>query len=127
MMGDYVLTLEDTQQGVEFPDVIARRYGTIDPGGLKEAENYHGSIANGHAFPYRSLLPRQVDGLLLAGRCASMTHVAATVCKSMGNMMALGQAAGIAAALSAAQNILPRDLDVRLIQDILRQWQVDQF
>lgn len=127
VMGDYVLTLDDTQKGVEFPDVIARRYGTIDPGGLKEAKNYHGSIANGHAFPYRSLLPRQVDGLLLAGRCASMTHVAATVCKSMGNMMALGQAAGIAAALSAAQNTLPRDLEVRQIQDILHQWQVDQF
>ena len=120
ILGDYVMTLEDSQTGKEFEDVVARRYGTIDPGGLSEDKNYHGSIVNGHAYPYRCMLPKGVDGLLVAGRCASLTHLGLTVCKSMGNMMGIGQAAGVAAALSAKENVLPRELDVHEIQDTLR-------
>jgi hypothetical protein len=104
--------------------VVARRYGTIDPGGLQEDQNYHGSIKNGHAYPYRCLLPKGVDGLLVAGRCASLTHLGLTVCKSMGNMMGVGQAAGVAAALSAQAGVLPRDLDVHLVQARLREMKV---
>lgn len=121
IVGDYVMTIEDSQEGKEFDDVIARRYGTIDPGGLQEDKNYHGSIKNGHAYPYRCLLPKGVDGLLVAGRCASLTHLGLTVCKSMGNMMGIGQAAGVAAALSAKAGILPRELDVHLIQNRLKE------
>uniref|UniRef100_S0DG78 FAD-dependent oxidoreductase n=1 Tax=termite gut metagenome TaxID=433724 RepID=S0DG78_9ZZZZ len=123
--GEYILTLEDAQQGREFEDIVARRYGTIDPGGLKEDKNYHGSIQNGHAYPYRCMLPKQVDGLLAAGRCASLTHLGLTVCKSMGNMMEIGQAAGTASALCAKNNILPRNIDVSLIQKRLREMNVN--
>ena len=124
ILGDYLMTLEDSQEGKEFDDVVARRYGTIDPGGLKEDKEYHGSIRSGHAYPYRCLLPKGVDGLLVAGRCASLTHLGLTVCKSMGNMMGVGQAAGVAAALAAQKGILPRELDYRLIQDQLREMKV---
>jgi hypothetical protein len=124
IVGDYVMTMEDAQEGKEFDDIVARRYGTIDPGGLKEARDYHGTIQNGHAYPYRCLLPKGIDGLLVAGRCASLTHLGLTVCKSMGNMMGVGQAAGVAAALSAKANILPRDLDYHLIQDTLKEMNV---
>lgn len=55
--GEYVLTLEDSQEGKHFDDVVAKRYGTIDPGGLKEDKDYHGSIKNGHDYPYRCMLP----------------------------------------------------------------------
>lgn len=120
IVGDYVLTLEDSQSGREFEDIVARRYGTIDPGGLKEDKNYHGSIVNGHAYPYRAMLPKGIEGLLVAGRCASLTHLGLTVCKSMGNMMAIGQAAGVAAALAAQEGITPRELEVRKIQEQLR-------
>jgi len=124
IIGDYVMTLEDAQEGREFDDVVARRYGTIDPGGLKEERDYHGTIKSGHAYPYRCMLPKGIDGLLVAGRCASLTHLGLTVCKSMGNMMGIGQAAGVAAALSAERNILPRDLDYRLIQERLKEMNV---
>jgi hypothetical protein len=60
IVGDYIMTLEDAQEGKEFDDVVARRYGTIDPGGLKEDRDYHGTIKNGHAYPYRCMLPRSV-------------------------------------------------------------------
>jgi hypothetical protein len=123
--GEYALTLEDSQQGKEFKDRVARRYGTIDPGGLQEDKDYHGSIKNGHDYPYRCLLPKKIDYLLAAGRCASLTHLGLTTCKSMGNMMAIGQAAGVAAALSVKENIAPRNLDVGKIQQSLREMKVD--
>jgi hypothetical protein len=114
------MTLEDAIAGTEFDDVIARRYGAVDPGGLNEGRDLRTAMKSGHAYPYRSLLPLLVDNLLAAGRCSSATHLGLTAGKSMGNMMALGQAAGVAAALSVENGILPRDLDVRLVQKRLR-------
>jgi len=120
IVGEYVMTLEDAVAGTEFPDVVARRYGAVDPGGLDEGRDLRTAMKSGHAFPYRSLLPLQIDNLLAAGRCSSFTHLGLTAGKSMGNMMAIGQAAGVAAALAARQDMRPRDLDVRSIQDVLR-------
>ena len=78
-----------------------------------------------HDVPYRSLLPEKVDGLLAAGRCISATHVAASAGKSMGNCMATGHAAGLAAALSVERGCLPRELPVTVLQDALRRDGVD--
>ncbi len=115
--GDYVLTIEDCCRGVEFDDVVARRYGAFDPAGADPVEGI--DMVSGHAYPYRCMLPRGIEGLLVAGRCGSTTHLAQAAGKSMGNMMDLGQAAGVAAALAAKQGKLPRQLDVRDIQDAL--------
>jgi hypothetical protein len=123
--GEYVMTLEDAQEGREFPDVVALRYGTIDPGGLREDKNHHGSIKNGHQYPYRCMLPREVDPLLVAGRCASLTHLGLATGKSMGNMMAIGQAAGVAAALCAEERTLPRRIDTAKIQKRLWEMKVE--
>lgn len=119
IVGEYVLTKEDACNGTEFPDVVARRYGAIDPGGLKEDKDYHKAMKSGHAYPYRSMLPKKVENLLVAGRCGSTTHLGQAAGKSMGNMMDLGQAAGVAAALCAARDVAPRALDFRLVQDAL--------
>ena len=123
--GEYTLTLEDSQQDRKFDDVVARRYGTIDPGGLKEHKDYSGSIKDGHDYPYRCMVPKKVEDLLVAGRCASLTHLGLTTCKSMGNMMGIGQAAGVAAALSVKENTAPRRLEPRKIQARLREMKVD--
>jgi hypothetical protein len=123
--GEYVLTLEDAQRGTSFTDTVARRYGTIDPGGLREEKNYHGSIKNGHEYPYRCMLPKEVDPLLVAGRCASLSHLGLAACKSMGNMMAVGQAAGTAAALCAEEGKPPRNIEVEKIQRRLRDMGVE--
>ena len=58
-----------------------------------------------HDVPYRALLPATVDGLLTAGRSISATHVAMAAGKSMGNCVATGHAAGLAAALAAKKGI----------------------
>ena len=115
IVGEYVLTVEDARTGAEFEDVVARKYGAIDANQL-----YIGEMHSGFAYPYRSLLPIRVENLLAAGRCGSATFLGHAAGKSMGNMMALGQAAGTAAALCAAQGITPRALDVRQLQAVLR-------
>jgi hypothetical protein len=117
--GEYVLTEEDSMNGRKFDDVIAWRSGWLDIGFTRLAQ------MKIHQVPYRSIVPDQIDGLLAAGRCISADHAAAAAGKSMGNCMATGHAAGIAAALSSKEKKTPRELDVKKIQDILRKDGVD--
>jgi hypothetical protein len=115
IVGEYVLTVEDARTGPEFKDVVARKYGAIDANQL-----YIGEMQSGFSYPYRSLLPKGVENLIVAGRCGSATFLGHAAGKSMGNMMALGQAAGVAAALCSARGVQPRQLEVKQLQDALR-------
>ncbi len=115
LVGEYVLTVEDARTGPEFEDVVARKYGAIDANQL-----FIGEMRSGFAYPYRSLLPKGIENLLVAGRCGSATFLGHAAGKSMGNMMALGQAAGVAAALCSAEGVTPRQLDVSRLQQVLR-------
>jgi succinate dehydrogenase/fumarate reductase flavoprotein subunit len=115
--GLYIITEEDALSGRTFDDAIAWRSGFLDPGGQKGAKF---TRMKTHDVPYRAILPEKLDGLLMAGRCISATHVGAAAGKSMGNCMATGHAAGLAAAMAAKKGILPRDLKVRELQDRLR-------
>jgi len=65
-----------------------------------------------YGIPYRSLLPVGVEGLVVSGRCFSATHDAHASARSMGTCMAMGQAAGTAAALAAERDTTPRELPV---------------
>jgi hypothetical protein len=71
-------------------------------------------------IPYRTLLPQQVEGLLVAGRCFSATHDAHASCRSMAQTMAMGQAAGAAAAQAVQHDTLPTELHVPALQETLR-------
>jgi hypothetical protein len=115
IVGEYVLTVEDARTGPEFADVIARKYGAIDANQL-----YVGEMKSGFAYPYRSLLPKRVENLLVAGRCGSATFLGHAAGKSMGNMMALGQAAGAAAALCSTRSVTPREIPVAEVQAALK-------
>ena len=117
--GLYILTEEDAAKGSTFPDTIGWRSGYLDLMGYKYTK------MRIHDVPYRALLPVKVDGLLCAGRCISATHVGMAAGKSMGNCVATGHAAGLAAALSTKQGILPRELKVIELQDALRRDEVD--
>lgn len=116
LVGEYVLTVEDARTAPAFEDVVARKYGAIDANQL-----FIGEMASGFGYPYRSLLPKEIDNLLVAGRCGSATFLGHAAGKSMGNMMEVGQAAGVAAALSSAHDVTPRALDVKLLQQTLRE------
>ena len=117
--GQYVLTEEDAASGRTFEDVVAWRSGYLDLMGYKFTD------MKVHDVPYRAILPEKVDGLLTAGRCISATHMAMAAGKSMGNCMATGHAAGLAAAIAAKRGIVPREVRVAEIQDALRKDGVD--
>lgn len=72
-----------------------------------------------YTIPYGCLVPEKLDGLLLAGRNISGTHKAHSNYRVMPICANMGQAAGIAAALCAKADILPRDLDVKPLQKLL--------
>ncbi|MFW6286972.1 MAG: FAD-dependent oxidoreductase, partial [Candidatus Sumerlaeota bacterium] len=122
IVGDYVFSEKDATEGTKFEDAIVRRYGErIDSQNLEISKN----MVSGHQLPYRCLLPRGIEGLLVAGRCASYDQVALTAGRSMGNMMALGQSAGVAAGLAALEKVTPRNLDVAKAQKALIDMGVD--
>jgi hypothetical protein len=118
--GLYILAEHDAATGKKFEDIVAWRSGQIDVGGgVYDADM---KVLN---VPYRAILPEKVDGLLAAGRCMSTTHIAHSAGKSMGNCVATGHAAGLAAALSAKKGRVPRELNVAELQDALRADGVD--
>jgi hypothetical protein len=103
--GEYVLTRDDVLEARDHADGIARCGAPIedhDEGGATRWEHIPGGAT--YAIPWRCLLPRGVDGLVVAGRCLSATHDAHASVRSMGQCMAMGQAAGTGAALG-----IPRD------------------
>ncbi len=97
--GEYTLTKEDAVSARRFDDAVAS--GPFD-------------------IPYRCLVPREVDGLLVAGRCISTTHEAQGVIRNIPPCIITGQAAGTAAALAAVKGVKPRRLSVRLLRENLR-------
>ena len=107
VIGEYTVTYEDSQQGPAFSDSVARKYGHIDGNQL-----FVGGMKSGFSYPYRAMLPRGVDGLLVAGRCGSATFLGHCAGKSMGNMMEIGIAAGTAAAMCAQRGETPRQLNI---------------
>ncbi|MGH2562733.1 MAG: FAD-dependent oxidoreductase, partial [Thermomicrobiales bacterium] len=122
IVGEYVLTVEDLSSGREFDDVIALcgypvdiHSPTDDGGGADGRYN----TANVYQIPYRSLVPRDLDGLLVAGRCISATHEALGAIRVMPPAFAMGQAAGAAAALAVEWGRSPRAIPVPQLQEIL--------
>jgi hypothetical protein len=71
-------------------------------------------------LPYQMLVPEGVDNLLIAGRCASMTHDGQSAARVSGACFAMGEAAGTAAALALSGNTIPRDISVVKLQQALK-------
>lgn len=118
IIGEYTLTLDDVLKRRKFEDVVAKGYGVIDihePGGrglrFEAIEEYQ--------IPYRCLVPRKVERLLVAGRCISCDHEALGTVRTIPTCMYTGQAAGAAAALSARLKTMPRELNVSELQKTL--------
>jgi hypothetical protein len=71
-------------------------------------------------LPYRMLVPEGIDNLLVAGRCASMTHDGQSAARVSGACFAMGEATGTAAALALDGNAAPRHIDVGTLQARLK-------
>jgi hypothetical protein len=124
--GDYRLTREDVLAARRFDDEIALCGAPIEDHGAggDTAWRYvgEGGGPDVYGIPYRTLLPLGIEGLLVAGRCFSATHDAHASARSMATCMAMGQAAGTAAAMAVPAGLTPRrgsvgELRARLILD----------
>ncbi|MBC7289403.1 MAG: FAD-dependent oxidoreductase, partial [Armatimonadetes bacterium] len=115
IIGDYMLDVHDVLNCRQFEDGIARNAFIIDVHDPEKGDNWnirHLPKGGWHHIPYRCLLPRGLENILVAGRCVSATHEALASIRVMAQCMAMGQAAGTAAALAATTRITPRQLDV---------------
>jgi hypothetical protein len=102
-------------------DVHALAGAGLDPTGVQK--NFPQS--RGYTIPYRCLVPKGVEGLLLAGRSIGGTHLAHSSFRVMPICANIGQAAGIAAALCAAKGARPRALPAAEVQSVLRRHGVE--
>ncbi|QNK59373.1 FAD-dependent oxidoreductase [Paenibacillus sp. PAMC21692] len=121
MIGQYVLSGQDVLSARKFTDVIARSGYPIDihnPEGKGVTANF---IREGGAYdiPYRSIVPLQTANLLLAGRCISTSHEAQATTRLTPSCMAIGQAAGTAAALAAELGCDTGDVPIDDLQKLL--------
>jgi len=98
--GVYVITKEDLIARTRFPDAVAR--------------------GRDYTTPYRAIVPRGVDNLLVAGRHYSATSSAQKMSREIPPCMAMGEAAGVAAAMALDAGVNVRDVDVKRLQAKLR-------
>ncbi|GAB7541783.1 FAD-dependent oxidoreductase [Cupriavidus sp. CuC1] len=124
IIGEYQLTQDDVLQCASFDDAIGVNGWPIEAhvaGNIvfKWQDTPHCRGFN--HLPYRMMVPKAIDNLLVAGRCASMTHMGQSAARVSGACFVMGQAAGTAAALSAATGTIPRAVDIGRLQETLRQ------
>jgi hypothetical protein len=111
IVGEHVLTREDVLEARRFPDAIARGTYNIDIHNPHDDKSTWMDLEEPYEVPYRCLVPRRVDNLLVAGRCVSATHEAAATTRITPTVAATGQAAGTAAALAVRHGVPPRAVD----------------
>ena len=134
ILGEYTLAEEDIIKDAQFPDTVVRNFKRQQPGtpshspdageGSPADISARSVIAPVHGFniPYRCFVPKQMDGLLVAGRCISQTHVADGWTRLQSCAWAMGQATGTAAAIAVHSGVSPRQLIGRIsdVQAVLR-------
>jgi FAD dependent oxidoreductase len=119
--GDYRLTRDDVLSARHFDDDIGLCGAPIEDHRVGADTAWHYLPAGATVgIPYRSLLVRDASNVLVAGRCFSATHDAHASVRSMAQCMAMGQAAGAAAALAVTSGTDPRVLDSAVLRDRLR-------
>jgi hypothetical protein len=119
--GEYQLSEDDVLDCADFPDAIGVNgwpveehvAGNVDFRFQRKPRGYN-------QLPYRMLLPVNTENLLVAGRCASMTHGGQSAARVSGPCFVMGQAAGSAAHLCLKLGVRPLSLDTKVLQDHLR-------
>ena len=110
LVGEYVITKDDFVNSRIFEDTIAV-FPRLGPPSDHEVKRVY--------IPYRALVPVKTEGLLVAGRSFASDGAANNMANLIPHCVAMGQAAGTAAALAVDKNIQPRSLEVAEIQKML--------
>lgn len=119
VIGEYVVTENDLMSGRLPEDTIAIGDYQIDIWG-KDSPEDEDCVTPAYGIPYRALVPRDADGLLLAGKAISGSHLAMSAYRVQPIVASIGQAAGVAAALCAQQGWQLREADPGAIRKALR-------
>jgi len=123
LVGEHILTEEELKDCTKFEDGIALGNYDIDihnPSG-SGTSHYYFKPGEYYSIPYRSLLPKEFDNLLVAGRCISATHEAQASVRIMPICTCMGQAAGLAAALAQKTTRNTHSLDTGLLRKSLKE------
>ena len=126
LAGAYVLTADDIVSGRTFPTVIAHSGYPIDihsPDGEGTRTCYIGA-SGGRTYydiPYEIMVPKKIENLLVTGRCVSASFEAQASVRLTPSAGAMGQAAGIAAAMVSAGAGGVKDVDIGRLQKLLRE------
>jgi len=131
IVGEYKMTLDDFMKRASFEDEIGRFSYPVDihsSNGSKEAfEKFSGEYYNlryqageSYGIPYRALVVKGLDNLLMAGRCVSSDRYMQSSIRVMPACYIMGQAAGMAAAVALSTNQTIRSLDISLLQKNLK-------
>ena len=122
VLGDYKVTMDDFMAARDFEDSIGR--GAM-PAGYHTADGvtmivYNLEPGKSMTIPYRCMVAKGKENLLVAGRCASYEIEVANCIRCMPQCMAMGEAAGTAAALAVKHSVTARRIDVGELQKILK-------
>ena len=119
IVGDYVLTGDDIRAGKRHDDSVVLGAWRIDRHPQEDAGYHVQPEVPPYGIPYRTLLPQEIDNLLVAGRCHSATSEALASSRVTATAMGMGQAAGAAAAMAASRGQGAREVSVRDLQNRL--------
>jgi hypothetical protein len=119
--GLYELSEDDIRVGARFRDTIGQGCFPVDIHHPDGKSQEHIDIGGDGAYdiPYRALVPRQTENLLVAGRCISVSNYAHGATRNMAPCMTTGEAAGVAAALAAQSDVACPELPIGQLQDAL--------
>ncbi len=122
IVGDYTLTREDVLGARHFPDGVVPACNSLDVHDVAGRRFQLEFLQPGthYEIPFRCFLPAGLEGLLVAGRCISADHAALGSVRVMVVCMPMGEACGLAAALSVKNKCRPRDIPVAELRAALR-------
>lgn len=119
--GEHILSAEELKDCIKFEDRIAAGNYDIDIHNPEGSGTSHYFFPQGqyYTIPYRSLIPKDAENLLVAGRCISTTHEAQASIRILPIVCTLGEAAGTAAAIANKSGCTVKNVDVATLQDTL--------
>lgn len=121
-VGDYIVTGNDIKNGSKFDDAIARGCYGIDIHGQKDESSRMEDLEEGQYYeiPLRSLIVKDADNLLVAGRCISSTREGHSALRIMPTSAATGEACGALAALASKNNMKVREINHQEVREIVK-------
>jgi len=121
--GLYYLTREDLSNGTKFYDAVCQvtymaDIHSLDPD--KKGYTTDGIVVKSYDIPLRSLIAKDVDGLMMAGRCISGDFFAHASYRVTGNAVAMGEAAGVVSAIASKYKIMPHEVKWQEARETLK-------